>query len=638
MRYLRRSAWMLTPCLALLGGILVGPTALGQSAATPTPRPPRIVTDRQVVVPQRIPSVAEVPPQPQPQPARFSLKAPSEVEAGRAFQITIARDRHDGRTYAFQLQFAPDGLIASSPGTITIPDSQESATVRLATVADPQGDGPHTLRVALVPSNLALRSAAQNAVTITVNEPPPARFSLRAPSTVEAGATIPITIARDRNDGRTYDFTLAFTPQNLVVNPPDRITVRDGSTGSVRVATVADPPGDGRHPLRIELIPGRAKPDIRGGVASVSVNEPLPTSFSLRAPSVVKAGEAIPITIVRDRNDGKAHTVRLQFEPANLIANPPGAITVPDGRNGSVSVMTRADPPGDGSHPLRIVLAAGDSGTRIGSPRTVSLSVNEPIPASFSLQAPSTVQAGEAIPITIVRDRNDGRAYDFRLRFEPADLIARPPGAITVPDGRNGSVQVMTRADPPGDGRHPLRISLVAGDGGPRIGSPRAVDLAVNEPPPLPTDTPDDEVTPDATDTASGTPVDAVTETASVTPGDVATGVSNDEDTGDNSAAGDNNSLLAIAIDHWPWAVLVLLLAAGGLLAPGLRKALRERRTREAIKQLDLSSRCEIDPGAPSPQEVDPELRGPAFAVRFDIIPGEADCPDPLPVRETADA
>ena len=84
--------------------------------------------------------------------------------------------------------------------------------------------------------------------------------------------------------------------------------------------------------------------------------------------------------------------------------------------------------------------------------------------------------------------------------------------------------------------------------------------------------------------------------------------------------------------------MLVLLLVAGGLLAPGIRKALRERRTREAIRQLEMSSRCEIDPGPPLPQEADPELRGPAFAVRFHIVPGEGACPDPLPVRETADA
>ncbi len=157
-------------CTALAGGLLVGPGVLGQQRVTT--RPTDIVTDRQV------PVLQQATPAPTPR-ANFTLQAPGTVEAGKVLRITLVRDGHDGQPHSFALRFEPAELVSNPPGAITVSDRQENGTVRVTTQADPAGEGPHRLRIYLVPTERSARIGIQRFVDVSVTEPAPppaARF------------------------------------------------------------------------------------------------------------------------------------------------------------------------------------------------------------------------------------------------------------------------------------------------------------------------------------------------------------------------------------------------------------------------------------------------------------------------------
>ncbi len=623
--------------------LLAGPAAVGQQAGS-APRPAQTsAAVRQGQVVQRPPvtatfrpdevEVLQPAPPPAPPPARFTLQAPDRsVEAGQRFSLTIARQGHDGQAHDFALEFEPAGLVDNPPGMVTVPYNLENGRVSVATRADPPGDGPHTLRatlVPLIPGASRARNLEVSAVTVTISEPPrpTARFSLQAPGSVQAGQAFAVTVARASRDGRAHDFRLAFEPAGLVDNPPVGLRLPDNQASStVRVATRGDPAGDGPHTLRVFLRPGSSRPDIADGIASVTVNEPPRARFTLQGPDTVEAGEAFSVTIARDRSDGRAYDFRLAFEPQGLVANAPGTVTVPDGRNGTVRLVTVPDPPGDGSHPLRVTLVAGDGGARLGVPRSVELRVTEPVPARFLLRVPGEVQAGGGIPIEIVRATSDGRDHGFSLTYSPAGLVRDAPATAVVRNGESGWRRVVeTVADPAGDGPHRLTVVLQPTGAAASLATARA-QVVVNEAPPLPTDAATDEATgptPGATGTgvATGTLADAGTDAAT------------------DPGGGPTPRVSLVELARANWLLLVFVLALVGLAAPRLIRALRDALDKKAAPTppAELRTDYEVRWGESALPYGEPELRGPALAVRFRTVAGTGAGPDPLPLGETAD-
>ena len=117
---------------------------------------------------------------------------------------------------------------------------------------------------------------------------------------------------------------------------------------------------------------------------------------------------------------------------------------------------------------------------------TVSTGAGYPPPVvprpKFSIQAPAKVQEGELLIFTVHRQDSDSRPHQITLSAKPPELLK---GALEPlffsPDKTDEVVTVETAPGQPGDGDHPLEISL-ATDENADAGDPQPVTI-IDTPP-----------------------------------------------------------------------------------------------------------------------------------------------------------
>jgi len=112
--------------------------------------------------------------------------------------------------------------------------------------------------------------------------------------------------------------------------------------------------------------------------------------------------------------------------------------------------------------------------------------VGEPQPptAIFVLRATKRVEAGQAITVEIVRQTRDGKTHDFRLKFEPENLVTNAPTEAVIEEAsENWKADVATVDSPQAEGAQTLHIYLLPGLTNTQIGDPRTVDVVITRPP-----------------------------------------------------------------------------------------------------------------------------------------------------------
>jgi hypothetical protein len=290
--------------------------------------------------------------------------------------------------------------------------------------------------------------------------------------------------------------------------------------------------------------------------------------------------------------------------------------------------------------------------------------------AIFVLRASAKVEAGQPISVEIVRQTHDGRAHDFELKFDPGTLInGAPEKAVRIGDGSEGwKADIATVVNPPGDGPQTLHIYLMPGESGPQIGVPRTVDVVVTRPATFSVRAPDTAV-PRGDPVAftigrsGGSGQARVTYTVTQGTNLLSKGeLVFEENAGPQNvrftdydrcaepltfellgAKGQTKATAAFSDECPPpppppwveilkqWWPVALLLPIGWLFWRGTRRVMRRLFPPKIVKGFTFALRRSSFPGG------EPRLRLPQIEKRVGVTIGNADCPNPLPLRETID-
>lgn len=345
----------------------------------------------------------------------------------------------------------------------------------------------------------------------------------------------------------------------------------------------------------------------------------------------------------------------------------------------STPAITEAPPP---PPPQAIIeqyvgnLPPNAENTQIGEP--------QPPPAIFVLRATERVEAGQAITVEILRQTRDGKTHDFRLRFEPDNLVVSPPaGAVIEEASENWKADVATVDSWQGDGPQTLHIYLMPGESNTQIGFPRTVDVTIVRSATFAVRGPAGPV-------ERGAPVEfAIVRTGgsgqqrveyNVIQGDrlvstgqlvfdeggppLGVGFTNYDECGEPvsfqllGVTGETKATAAFPLElpencktypvspptweeivreYWPWA---LPLPVGWLVWRIFRRRPKPNGLGDELQPLPpggLGSHFAITAGQHDFPRGEPRVRLPAIEMRFRVVTGDSDYPRPLPIRETVD-
>ncbi|MFL6767241.1 MAG: hypothetical protein ACJ8FC_05505 [Sphingomicrobium sp.] len=299
------------------------------------------------------------------------------------------------------------------------------------------------------------------------------------------------------------------------------------------------------------------------------------------------------------------------------------------------------------------------------------------------MRATERVEAGQPITVEIVRQSRDGESHDFRLKFEPDNLVANAPTEAVIEEASESwKAEVATVDNSGAEGPQTLHIYLMPGKTNTIIGDPRTVDVIITRPASFAVRGPAGTV-------ERGAPVEfAIVRTGgsgqqrvsyNVTQGDhlVSTGELIFDEAGPPLGVGFSNydacgeplslQLLGvkgetkataafplelpdrcisyppprppweeIARKYWPFA---LPIPVGWLVWRAFRRRPKPNGTPnpQPLPPGGFGSRFTITAGRHAFPSGEPRLRLPDIDKRFKVVIGESDFPRPLPIREKVD-
>ena len=132
---------------------------------------------------------------------------------------------------------------------------------------------------------------------------------------------------------------------------------------------------------------------------------PTPVRVSIAAPNQAEEGSTFDLTIRRDRNDGKVLTVTLDYQPAELLVQPPASYLFTDAANEvTIPLKTASGVAGDGDHPLLISLGSVSEGAAIGKPARLQVNITDRPPAQrFTVAVDGKLIRGQSLPFVVRR-------------------------------------------------------------------------------------------------------------------------------------------------------------------------------------------------------------------------------------------
>src|SRR4051794_859656 len=156
-----------------------------------------------------------------------------------------------------------------------------------------------------------------------------------------------------------------------------------------------------------------------------------PPHFSIIAPTQVREGDPLTVTVHSDRKECRPHKIALAVDPAELLAGQPQPIDFPpQGTAKSVTIATAKGQPGDGDQSLTISLRTGNDAA-VGDPGSVTVkildtpkTIETPPTPTYSISASQNVARGQVLRFEV---RKSGPTTPSRLEYafrQGKDLIS----------------------------------------------------------------------------------------------------------------------------------------------------------------------------------------------------------------------
>jgi hypothetical protein len=290
------------------------------------------------------------------------------------------------------------------------------------------------------------------------------------------------------------------------------------------------------------------------------------------------AGERIDVSIDRKASDGQRHTLSLKFDPPNLVTSTPSPILVDDAGGGwKGQVSTLESPAGSAAATLHISLQSDDRWQPTFDPPAADVSIRSP--PSFTVRAPdSAIQRGDPVAFTVVRQGGLG-ALRVPFTVTQGDRVVARGDSVFEETGAQQSIG-FTDYDRCGE---PLTFELIGVNG-----QARATAAFSRDSP--------------ASCATPPTPRPPVWE--------------------------------KWARQWWPWWGIGLLAVFGWLASRAFRPP---PHIEKSLSPAELLTHFSVSFGETDYPAGEPRLRLPEIQRSFDLSMGDSTCPDPLPLRETAD-
>ena len=474
-------------------------------------------------------TIADDDPPPSAGSLQFSSTTYNVDENGVSISILVTRTGGDFGEVTVDYTTSDDTATAgsdytSTSGTLTLLDSELSASFNVPILNDTTYEGDETVNLALSnPTGGATLGNPSNALlTIVDDDPIPSagtlQFSSAAYAVNENGGSILINVTRTGGDfGEvTVDYTTSdgtATAGSDYTSTSGTLTLLDSElSASFSVPITDDTTFENDETVNLILSSptgGATLGNPSSAVLTIVDDDPAPLAGSLQFSgatySVDENGGSILIAVTRTGGDFGEVTVDYTTSDGTATAGSDytttsGTLTLLDGEtSASFSVPILDDTIYEGDETVNLTLSNPTGDATLGTPSSAVLSIveDDPVPVAGSLQFSgatySVAETGVSIEITVTRTGGSDGAITVDYATSDGTATAgsdytTATGTLTLADGvTSGSFTVPILDDTIYEGNETVNLTLSNPTGDATLGTPSNAVLTIveNELPPL---------------------------------------------------------------------------------------------------------------------------------------------------------
>ena len=464
-----------------------------------------------------------------------SLMGPREVREGRMATYTVTLNggiptadvmvsyRLSGSTVLGIDYMTPGGHVVPR-GTVTIAAGDSEGTISIMTTDDGSGDAGETLIVTLStptggggPAGSLTVDSTANIITTVFSET--TSIFMGAAVRVEEGdtVTLPVTLTEAAPAGGiAVSYTISDSSNVGEAAAADYmdVTVTAGiisfaegeSTAELRIMVVDEPDPEGEEVFTVTLgtAAGDAIVSPTAGSARVTIGVSDPVTVSLAGDDAVREGDLATYTVTL----GSPHTADVMVpyalsgtaESGTDYTPPSGTVTIAAAeREGTISVMTTDDGPGDANETLIVTLGmptgegvqagsvivdgtANTVTTVLGEVRSISMEAAVTVNEGMTVTLPVTLtEAAPAGGISVSYTISDSSKVGDAAAVEYTDVtVTVTAGSISFGEGEStAELRIMAVDDADLEEAEVFRVTLGAVTVGDAIVSPTARSTVV---------------------------------------------------------------------------------------------------------------------------------------------------------------